>query len=100
MQIVEAVAINGRIGRSCVTGRSFDQAHRGPFRNSLGGDVIPGLAAVTSNLNQAIVGTNPNGAPGEWRLHNVVNSVVVLDARVVFGQRAARRLLLALVVAG
>src|SRR3984957_1005985 len=100
LQIVELVAIDGGVGRTRIVRRRIDQTHHAPRRHVLWSDVLPCLAIIPSQMNEAIIGTGPQQSLLARRLGEREYGVVVLDAGDVERDRAAGGLLFALVVAG
>src|SRR5262245_58283434 len=80
-------------------GRSFNRVYLYPFGHALGRDVLPILSAVARNIDKAVVRACPYQAFLKRRFHYGEDGAVVLDACVVFSNRAARRALLRFVVA-
>src|SRR5262245_37737864 len=87
---VEA-ALLGRVRLNAVDLRPLGQVRRR--------DVLPGLAGVAGDVDQAVVGAAPEDALLVRRLQGAEDRAVNLDAGVVLGDRAAGRALLGLVVA-
>src|ERR1700752_234213 len=99
MHVIVLVAIDGDVGGSGIEGRCVNLAEATPFRQVFWGDIGPALATITSELDEAIIGAGPDQALGEGRLGQGKDRVVVFRAGVVDGDRSARGLLLAFVVA-
>ena len=98
-EVVRLVHRRRDVGAPLVERAGVDLVDHDPLRQPLGRDVLPALAAVAGDVDQAVVGAGPDHARLERRLGDVEDRVVVLDAGVVLGDRAARGALPRLVVA-
>ena len=61
MQIIHSKSIHGNISRVIIESRSIDLRNLAPRRNPRRRDVRPVRATVSSDPNQAIVGSSPDG---------------------------------------
>src|SRR3954452_4029648 len=93
------MTIDRDVGDCGVLRRSVDQADAAPFRKRFGSDIVPGLASVARELDESIIGANPDLTFGDGRFGDGKDGVVVLGARVIDVDGSSGRLLLALVVA-
>src|SRR5579884_370459 len=98
--VVVLVIIDRQVGRICVVRRGLDHADAAPVRHVRRSNVRPGRAAVGRYMDQAVVGAGPDQAAPGGGFGDGEDRVVILDAGVVFGDRAAGGALPAFVVAG
>src|SRR5207302_5994068 len=99
LEIIDLMGVDRGVGGASFEPRRFDQADHGPFGKTFRSDVGPSFSIVTRELDQAIVGADPDQAFLFRRFRNGEDQVVELDAGLVFGDGAARVLLLRFVVA-
>ena len=95
MHIVEHVGVDDEVGRRRVERRRLDHLDRAPLRQpgQVLGDVGPGLAAVASHVDEAVVRADPDQALLLGRFGDRRDRAVVLRGRVVAGDRTAGPLL-------
>ena len=93
------MAVHRNVGRACIVRRSFYLADAAPFRQILRRDVGPAFSLIPRNLNQAVIGANPQQTFRDRRLSQRKDRVVVLGARIVESDFATGNVLLALIVA-
>src|SRR4029077_20881644 len=99
LEIVELVSVDGGIGSARFERRRLNQADHGPFRKTFGSDLAPGFSIVTRELNQAIVGADPDQTFLFRRLGNGKNQIVELNAGLIFCNGASGILLFRWVIA-
>ena len=100
LEVIELVTVDRDIRGVGVVTRRLDHAHRAPRRHLGRRHVGPAAAVVAGEVDQPVVGSDPDHSPRERRLGDGEDRVVVLDARDVLGDGTAGRLLLGFVVAG
>ena len=88
------MAIHGHVSSARIERRRIDLADAAPLRHIFRSDVGPGLAFILRELNQAIVGADPEQPLLERGLRQSEDRVVVLGAGVVERDVAAGDLLL------
>src|SRR5262245_13339549 len=95
------MGVGDHVGGARIAGRGFDAADRAPLGQAgdVLGDVVPGLAAVLRDVDQAVVAAGPQYARLLWRFRDGEDGAVDLDAGVVACDRSARPFLLRLIVA-
>ena len=98
-EVVGLVAFDGHVCRSSIAGRGFDHANRAPFGHGFGRDIFPVLAAVASDVDEAVIGAGPDQIFLHRRFDDRKNCVVNFDARIVFGDRPTRCRLFGFVIA-
>ena len=94
------MGVDGSVGGARFEWGWLDQADRGPLGKAFGSDVGPGFAIVAGELDEAVVGADPDQALLLRRFRDGENQIVKLDAGLVLGDGAAGILLLGFVVAG
>ena len=99
-KIIQLVLGGGEVRGGGVEGRGLDGVDARPLRQVLRGDVGPALAGVLGDVHQTVVGAHPDHAFANGRFGSGEERAVIFDAGVVFGDGAAGRALLRLVVAG
>src|SRR6266581_3938610 len=100
LKVIELVSVDGGVSSAGFERGRFDQADHGPFGKAFGSDVGPIFSIVARELDQAIVGADPEQTFLFRRFGDSENQVVKFDAGLVFGDGAAGILLLGFVVAG
>src|SRR6266446_4011683 len=93
------MAVHRNVHGARVERRGVDLADAAPLRHIFGRDVGPVLSLIASNLDETVIGANPDQAFGDGRLRDREDGVVVFGTGVVESDIAARRLLLGFVVA-
>ena len=71
--VVHLVTVDRDVSSRGVMRRSVDQTHHAPRRQIMRRDVVPGCAVVARQLDQAVVGADPNRPRGHRRRRNRVN---------------------------
>ena len=89
LEVVRFVAGHGDKGPARLEGRNIDHGNQAPPGHLLGGDVLPGLAPVTREVDQPIVASHPEGVGIVHRLCQRKDCAVVFHAGVVVGDGAA-----------
>ena len=72
-EIVETEGVDGRVGGVRIEMRRVHDRDLRPRRQRRRGHVVPGLAAVTRDMNQAVVGADPDRALVEIRRRNGID---------------------------
>ena len=88
------------VGGAGIVRRGFERVDLDPLRHHARRrrDIRPVLAAIARQMDQSIITAGPDRPRLNRRFHQREDRRVVLDARVVFGYRTARRTLFCLVV--
>src|SRR4029077_20544241 len=88
-EVVELVAGGREVGSPLLEGAGLDAVDHRPLGEALRRHVLPGLAAVARDVDEAVVRAGPEDAGSEGGLGGGEDRVVVLDAGVVLGDRTA-----------
>ena len=91
------MAIDRDISNPGIEVRRIDQAHETPFRH-VRRDFCPMRAIIRRHVHKAVIRSGPEHSFFQRRFGERENRVVIFDARDVVRDRAAARLLFALVV--
>ena len=78
--IIQPVAVHGSVNGARVVTRGHEHANFTPWGEGGRSDVVPGLAGVARELNQAVVGAHPNFARVERGGRDGVNDSAALSS--------------------
>src|SRR6185437_6607264 len=88
-EVAEQIAIDGGVGGGSAVGRGFDVLDAALGLEASGGDVLPGLAVVAGDIDQAVIGAGPDDPGLDGRFADGVEGAVNLFAGGIAGDGLA-----------